>query len=382
VTQTLEEPIRWSVTRIIDVQRGAIPDAGAHLHNTLSAAVAEWNALPAGTEAAIVLLDSQTLDLTGLPVILIPEGSRLLLIAGTWADEVAPGTPDYAARTLDSLRAEGVRPHLLGDLRFRGTAALSSVNPGEAALNGLLIEGSLIVEDGNLVRLRVDHSTIVPPTYGVAVEAGNPELTLRLHRSISGAISLPTPIRALETADSIIHAPPTEDAQFGAAISAASGGSGTPADFQTSTIWGDVSVYSLQAGSSIFFGAVTAVRRQIGCVRFSYITSARTPRRYRCQPDLALAKEQGLASVDDLTDADVNAVRARLVPSFTSRQYGHPAYAQLSLACADEVRMGAEDGAEMGAFSFLKAPQREANLRIALEEYLNVGLEAGIFYVT
>jgi hypothetical protein len=36
----------------------------------------------------------------------------------------------------------------------------------------------------------------------------------------------------------------------------------------------------------------------------------------------------------------------------------------------------------MGAFSSLKQPQREANLRIRLEEYLPFGLEAGLIYVT
>jgi hypothetical protein len=36
----------------------------------------------------------------------------------------------------------------------------------------------------------------------------------------------------------------------------------------------------------------------------------------------------------------------------------------------------------MGVFNHLQQPQREANLRAALEEYLRFGLEAGLFYVT
>jgi hypothetical protein len=36
----------------------------------------------------------------------------------------------------------------------------------------------------------------------------------------------------------------------------------------------------------------------------------------------------------------------------------------------------------MGVFGILEQPQREANLKAALEEYLRFGLEAGIFYVT
>jgi hypothetical protein len=99
-----------------------------------------------------------------------------------------------------------------------------------------------------------------------------------------------------------------------------------------------------------------------------------TPRRFRCQPDLALT---GVTS-----PAAIAATRARLVPAFTSTEYGDPGYGQLAIGCARELRTGAEDGSEMGAFSSLKQPQREANLRIALDEYLRSGLDAGIFYVT
>ena len=36
----------------------------------------------------------------------------------------------------------------------------------------------------------------------------------------------------------------------------------------------------------------------------------------------------------------------------------------------------------MGAFSHVKQPQRESNLRIRLGEYLPFGLEPGLIYVT
>jgi hypothetical protein len=75
-------------------------------------------------------------------------------------------------------------------------------------------------------------------------------------------------------------------------------------------------------------------------------------------------------------------VRARTVPSFTSIHYGLPGYAQLRLGAPLEIRTGAEDGSEMGAFCHLKQPQRETNLRVRLEEYLPFGLDAGLIYVT
>jgi hypothetical protein len=48
----------------------------------------------------------------------------------------------------------------------------------------------------------------------------------------------------------------------------------------------------------------------------------------------------------------------------------------------EEIRAGADDGAEMGAFHLLFEPQREKNLRLRLDEYLRFGLEAGIFYAS
>ena len=98
------------------------------------------------------------------------------------------------------------------------------------------------------------------------------------------------------------------------------------------------------------------------------------PRRYRCQPELELIP------VTDPTDRD--RVRTELTPAFTSTTYGDPGYAQLADMCDERIRTGAEDGSEMGATSSLMQPQREANLRVCLDEHLRFGLEAGIFHVT
>ncbi|MDB5732484.1 MAG: hypothetical protein JWQ03_2379, partial [Variovorax sp.] len=75
-------------------------------------------------------------------------------------------------------------------------------------------------------------------------------------------------------------------------------------------------------------------------------------------------------------------VAALIRPLFVSRRYGDPGYGQLEQRCAPQIGAGAESGAEMGAFEFLKQPQRLANLREALDEYLRFGLEAGLFFVT
>jgi len=53
----------------------------------------------------------------------------------------------------------------------------------------------------------------------------------------------------------------------------------------------------------------------------------------------------------------------------------------LSVQCCTEIRTGAEDGSEMGAYHFLQTPLREADLRAALTEYLRTSIEAGLFFV-
>jgi len=173
------------------------------------------------------------------------------------------------------------------------------------------------------------------------------------------------------------------------AIAASNGGEspGPPTALRRTTVFGAVHVRELSLASEVIFTApVMAQRRQAGCARFSYVPEeSQTPQRYRCQPDLALtqrAQELGLASEEDLPLFERTLIGTRLRPSFTSVHYGDPGYAQLGLTTAEELRTGAEDGSEMGAFSHLKQPQREANLRIRLEEYLPFGLEAGLIYVT
>ena len=99
-------------------------------------------------------------------------------------------------------------------------------------------------------------------------------------------------------------------------------------------------------------------------MRFSYLPLvSEVPRKHRCHPQDAQGER-------------------RVRPQLTSLRYGDPGYCQLGRLCAEEIRRGADDESEMGAFHDLYAPQREANLRSRLDEYLRFGLEAGILYAT
>ena len=58
---------------------------------------------------------------------------------------------------------------------------------------------------------------------------------------------------------------------------------------QRTTVFGEIQAHAIQlAENSIFVGRIRVARRQLGCMRFCYVTpGSRTPRRYRCQPDIA-----------------------------------------------------------------------------------------------
>jgi hypothetical protein len=368
---------------------------GPLLVATLREAVDEWNKQSAKKTGVIVVMDSVTeRDTAASPAspieIRVREGYRLLIVGGNWPLEY-----DYSSQPPVKKRFDGrfdpddVRPHLLSDLVVRGVVASpTSANPGACFLNGLLVEGNITVATGNLGLLHIAHSTIVPESGGITVAGGNNRLRLQLVRSISGPLHIEksVPIHRVEISESIIDA---GSGSPGIAVDAR----GTEAQIDRSTLFGTVAVQSISASESIFTDPVRAVRRQIGCVRFCYLPAeSEVPRRFRCQPDLALAtaidKARAEASQKGITlsDTEEQAIRARvrsvLKPLFESQQYGDPEYAQLERRCPVEIRTGGENGGEMGAFSFLEQPQREANLRGALTEYLRFGLEAGVFFVT
>jgi hypothetical protein len=170
---------------------------------------------------------------------------------------------------------------------------------------------------------------------------------------------------------------------------------GPRASLERCTILGMLHVLELAYASECIFEDIATSDRRQGrgerdCVRFCYLPSgSRTPPRYRCQPELAIAKaldETARQKNKKPTPAEQDVVQqhilARLIPTFTSTRYGDPGFAQLGLLCPSEIKTGAADGSEMGAFNFLKQPQREANLLSSLDEYLRFGLEAGIFYAS
>jgi hypothetical protein len=374
-----------------------VPPVADEVCATLREAIDAWNGRVASSarppSGIIAVLDSHTYreNLTGAARIEIPAGARLLIAAGDWPEEDVPGVPGAKQRVRGRLSAENVRPHIRGNIAAIGTPSSGEAAPGSLTLNGLLIEGEVTVLAGNLGRLELTHCTVLPGLDSVTVNAGadrdrqNARLTVAVDHSICGALTCAPPVPAVRVRDSILTTG-LEPEPGGAVLTAI----GADATVEASTVFGTVRIESISASNTIFTGRVEADRRQIGCFRFSYAPlESLVPRRYRCQPDLEI--ESRIDPLERSASAPLTAIErsaiqsgtaAEIRPVFTAVRYGLPGFAQLGTQCPVQLRTGADDEAEMGAFHELYQPQREANLRVRLDEYLRVGLEAGLFYVS
>lgn len=328
--------------------------------------------------------------------------------------EETPAIALDAGRRLEFRAADGHRPTLVvaGSIDVIGGADV------EVTLNGLLIAGGSIRVpatlsgggDNALRRLRLVHCTLVPGrTLGINGEPGSPgapslvieqtatPIEIEIDHCILGAIRAPANAMVL-VRHSLVDANAEDAVAYADLDGLAAGGT---LSVVNSTVVGTVHTGLLKLASNAIFLArtpaadgsapVRSERRQTGCVRFSWLPlTSRVPRRYRCQPDLEIAervaeaiRRAGTGTIPATErQAIQEAVVARLVPAFTSLRYADPGYGQLRVACPEPIRTGADDGAEMGVFHDLFAPQRESNLRTRLREYLRFGLEAGVFYET
>ena len=310
-----------------------------------------------------------------------------------------------AAANIELRAANEQRPTLV----LSGNLNIELNADAELTLNGFLITGgALRITPGSgagprLLRLR--HCTFVPghglTRAGQPVSPGAPSLivaapdtTVEIDQCILGAIQT-IESASVRLANTIVDATAATRVAFSHPDGNSAAGSLTS---NSSTIIGKVHAARLDLASNTIFVAslvtgdswdhpVLSDQNQQGCARFSFVPlDSIVPRRYRCQPDLAVAeaitaadKPKGSLSAAKKI-AITSGVQARIRPAFASLRYGQPDYCQLGSFAPKEIRIGADDESEMGAFHDLFAPQRENNLKIRLEEYLRFGLEAGVFY--
>ena len=298
----------------------------------------------------------------------LAEGGVLEIVDSATYPEtlsLAAGGHRFAVRAMDNGPSRR-RPLL----RLSGEFVISGAEGSEVTLNGLLIAGTVHVK-GNLSRLNLVHCTLAPSTAAPSLIVESSETQVTIDHTIIGAIRTADSVTVSITS-SIGDARAEDEPVFAAPDGSSAGG---VLSLENSTMIGKIHTRELTlASNSIILARLAAVdtwaapviseRRQQGCVRFSFAPlESLTPRRYRCQP----------VTQD-------NAARVR--PQFNSVRYGDAAYCQLSARCVEEIRTGADDGAEMGAFHDLLQPQRLAQLKLRLGEYLRLGLEAGITYAT
>jgi hypothetical protein len=267
-------------------------------------------------------------------------------------------------------------------------------------LDGLLVTGRGVHIEGELAGVTIRHSTLVP---GWTLDAdcepsrpaepslqlfNTPHVRITVEHSIIGSIQfnqdeVRTDPIYISIADTILDATSREREALEAPGWPVAHARLTVA---RSSVFGQVQGHAIDlAENSIFDGLIKVARRQWGCMRFCYVTpGSRTPRRYNCQPDLVeqAVKEDPEMATDAEEEAALQRERLRVRPQFNSVRYGTPTYCRLAETCSEEIKRGADDESEMGVFHDLFQPQREANLRVRLEEYTPAGMEAGIIFAS
>ena len=175
-----------------------------------------------------------------------------------------------------------------------GSIGIQTTGPGASlTLNGLLVEGGLRIEK-DLGKLRILHTTLVPGrsveqeaaplsgpslvvTPGPANKRINTLLEVEIAFSIVGALRIPSHITRLWLLDSIVDGIEANGAAKAVAVADAADVSGPPAHIERSTLFGTARFFDLEmASESIFSDQVHVDRRQVGCVRFSYLAPGST----------------------------------------------------------------------------------------------------------
>ena len=353
------------------------------------------------------------------------NGSGVVEITGSGRFSESPSMYAPANAFVELRAAERCRPLLVltndaakTDNPVTPELSISGEEGATVVLNGLVISSGRLHVSGNLSRLVLRHCTLVPglaasddgskrnesqpkvveseseseevkrnrrgetvvteredihveidrysPQVSVIVEA--PAVAVELDHCIVGGLRVVESAQ-VQITNSIVDATSQHAIAYCGLDETTAG---APLHVENSTLIGQVHTSLMELASNTIFLArrtggerapVQVARRQSGCVRYSYLPArSRVPRLYYCQP------------VDEQAAEWVH-------PQFTSLRYGDPGYCQLSRRTANEIRRGADDESEMGAFHDLYQPQRETNLALRLKEYLRFTLEAGVYYL-
>ncbi|HTJ27967.1 MAG TPA: phage tail protein [Candidatus Limnocylindria bacterium] len=276
-------------------------------------------------------------DAQGSVTIVLGDSQTHRRFFGRW--EFRPG-PALRELTIES--APGTRPALDGSL------LLSAVDQRlEVALRGLTMRGTIAC-NGNL-RLTVERSTLLPPVdrSSLVADAAADPLAILVRRSILGGARL-GPNVELTVEDTIVSdalVPPIAD------------GEGCSLKASRATFLAGVQVDQLTASDVLFERPIVVAAPQQGWMRYCVERpGSRAPQRY----------------------GGVKTAR----PLLASTTYGRLGFARLRRDAPAEVRAGGSDGSEIGAYAAYGEARREANLEIALADFVPEGVSARVRYLS
>jgi hypothetical protein len=267
-----------------------------------------------------------------------------------------------------------------------GNLAVTGDLGSSFTIDGLIIADGGVSVAGDMARIAVRHSTIVPGHRlregcepercpAPSLDITGAKSCVHIDHSITGPIKISGGGEPLDIhiVSSILDALGSDRVAMGSPSGSFAWAELT---IKKSTVLGSIEVHAMRlAENSIFRGPVKVARTQSGCMRFCYVPrkSSRTPKRYNCQPDMVIQKAPG---------GEKHQEALRVKPQFKSVQYGKPNYCRLSDNCAEEIRRGSEDESEMGVFHDLYEPQRRANLEVRLDDYMPAGMNANTVFVS
>jgi hypothetical protein len=343
----------------------------------LATALAEWTANGAGTRGFIVLTRCDREGASAQLTVTAHPGTELHIVSAQWRPRGhKPGATPNTGRH-GSLVRRGRRFTIDAPVLVTPSAAPpGSQRAGVLVFDGVELTKGLSLAQDAFSRLLIRHCTVrAPQADAIASQRAINAAHLAIERSLVGRLALDEAGKpatgSLSIADSVV----SDDGALDHAIEAES----LDADLRNVTVLGTSTMKSLEATNAIFWQPVTVTRRQSGCMRYSSIApKSQVPRRFRCQPEMALAAAADAASPTDLTDAQKESTALSVLPIFLDTSLDEPTVAMLHAVTSDRIRLGGEGDSEMGAFSSAAEGLRRANLTSLFDDYLPFGLEAAV----
>lgn len=358
--------------RLVDATAvaGGAPSDQIRTVKTLAAALADVASDGAGKRAFVVLLrcDRET----AATAVQIHPGVALHLVAARWSKRKIAGLTDDPDRLGYLVRRER-RFTLDAPLTVAAAAPPDpGQGPGELIIDGLELTQGVTIGAQAVSSIWLRHGTLRRPGAAALTTSAFHGLTVRIEDCLCGPLALEPggETGRVEISGSVL----TSDGSALPALAAQN----LDAEFCDVTFFGMARTKSVEATGCIFTQALTAQRRQEGCLRYSYLApDSDGPRRFRCQPDLNVAAAAARKGAP-LTTAETATAALAARPVFMDESLDEPACALLHPLCPDGTREGGEGGTEMGVFGPWGSSLRRANLEALFDDFTPFGLETAI----